>query len=160
MLLLLRTFQLFYHWKTTAVWLNNRLKVTFFLSLSLFLFLNFSPSCSPSLPSLCYAFVFFVVCHWHVDMSVTNSSLHVYPRVYPLSLQLMAKLYVEVFGEMLVTSPLPDCNELHRDWYPSPEMLRNKIILKHKRLGSTKESHKDDYTVRADRTATSERTIC
>ena len=42
----------------------------------------------------------------------------------------MASIFQEVFGEMLVSAPL-DKNETQ---LPSPERLKNRIILKHKKL--------------------------
>jgi phosphatidylinositol phospholipase C gamma-1 len=54
--------------------------------------------------------------------------------------QVMAKLFVEVFGDSLITSPL----EKNESFYPSPEALRNKIIVKHKKIGGTKDTNYSD----------------
>ena len=58
-----------------------------------------------------------------------------------LSQQLrMAKAFVATFGDWLVTEPLPDCNEPDRDCYPSPEQLKGRIIIKHKKLSAEGDS--------------------
>eukprot|EP00054_Salpingoeca_dolichothecata_P031739 m.264485 g.264485 ORF g.264485 m.264485 type:complete len:1303 (-) comp27854_c0_seq1:245-4153(-) len=54
----------------------------------------------------------------------------------------MAEYFVEIFGDELVVQPPPECrkDEVTRDCYPSPEQLKRKIIIKHKKLeGNTNE---------------------
>eukprot|EP00051_Salpingoeca_urceolata_P001921 m.45184 g.45184 ORF g.45184 m.45184 type:complete len:1344 (+) comp11763_c0_seq1:246-4277(+) len=48
--------------------------------------------------------------------------------------QVMADEFKKVFGDQLVIEPLPDCNELDRDAYPSPEQFKGRVIIKHKKL--------------------------
>ena len=38
------------------------------------------------------------------------------------------------FKEKLIREPLPECREADRDFYPSPEQLKYKVIVKHKKL--------------------------
>ncbi len=45
----------------------------------------------------------------------------------------MADLFKSNFGDKLVKEPLPDC-KLESDCYPSPEQLKRRIIIKHKKL--------------------------
>jgi hypothetical protein len=45
----------------------------------------------------------------------------------------MADLFKSVFAESLVKEPLIDC-KLETDCYPSPDKLKHRIILKHKKL--------------------------
>ncbi|PIN97232.1 hypothetical protein AB205_0195250, partial [Aquarana catesbeiana] len=53
----------------------------------------------------------------------------------------MAKVFKEVFGDLLLTKP----TEASADQLPSPTQLKEKIIIKHKKLGP-----KGDYVTNAD----------
>ncbi|XP_069822255.1 1-phosphatidylinositol 4,5-bisphosphate phosphodiesterase gamma-2 isoform X1 [Dendropsophus ebraccatus] len=53
----------------------------------------------------------------------------------------MAKVFKEVFGEMLLTKPI----EASADQLPSPTQLKEKIIIKHKKLGP-----RGDFVTKAD----------
>eukprot|EP00038_Savillea_parva_P017361 m.19984 g.19984 ORF g.19984 m.19984 type:complete len:1333 (+) comp3742_c0_seq1:562-4560(+) len=46
----------------------------------------------------------------------------------------MAEIFKKELGAALVTGPLPECSEPDRDCYPSPEQLKHRIIIKHKKL--------------------------
>jgi len=46
----------------------------------------------------------------------------------------MAEIFIKELGDALVTGPLPECSEPDRDCYPSPEQLKHRIIVKHKKL--------------------------
>eukprot|EP00730_Choanoeca_flexa_P001991 TRINITY_DN10872_c0_g1_i3.p1 TRINITY_DN10872_c0_g1~~TRINITY_DN10872_c0_g1_i3.p1 ORF type:complete len:1382 (+),score=416.91 TRINITY_DN10872_c0_g1_i3:102-4247(+) len=46
----------------------------------------------------------------------------------------MADQFKEVFGSQLIISPHPNANEAGRDCYPSPEQLKGRVIIKHKKL--------------------------
>ena len=46
----------------------------------------------------------------------------------------MAEIFIKEFGAALVSGPLPECSEPDRDSYPSPEQLKGRIIVKHKKL--------------------------
>ena len=61
----------------------------------------------------------------------------------------MAELFKSNFGDMLVSEPLPNCREPDRVYYPSPNQLKRRIIIKHKKLenGSSEvlvNTHKQD----------------
>eukprot|EP00049_Salpingoeca_infusionum_P018616 m.357987 g.357987 ORF g.357987 m.357987 type:complete len:1324 (-) comp18011_c0_seq1:571-4542(-) len=49
----------------------------------------------------------------------------------------MAREFVNVFGPRLVTTKLKECSEPDRNCMPSPAQLKNKIIIKHKKLEGT-----------------------
>uniref|UniRef100_A0A8C5QGH8 1-phosphatidylinositol 4,5-bisphosphate phosphodiesterase gamma n=1 Tax=Leptobrachium leishanense TaxID=445787 RepID=A0A8C5QGH8_9ANUR len=53
----------------------------------------------------------------------------------------MAKVFKEVFGDLLLTKPI----EASADQLPSPTQLKEKIIIKHKKLGP-----KGDFVTKAD----------
>ena len=70
-----------------------------------------------------FSFGFFLFLSYPVILSIEdNCSLQ--------QQRSMATLMQDVFGDMLLTQPI-DKNELS---LPSPSQLRNKIILKHKKL--------------------------
>eukprot|EP00040_Diaphanoeca_grandis_P044507 m.12537 g.12537 ORF g.12537 m.12537 type:complete len:1464 (-) comp9359_c0_seq1:177-4568(-) len=46
----------------------------------------------------------------------------------------MAALFVEAFGDALLTEAHPKCKESDRNAYPSPEQLRRRVIIKFKKL--------------------------
>lgn len=46
----------------------------------------------------------------------------------------MAEIFVKELGAALITTPLPECTEPERDAYPTPEQLKYRIIIKHKKL--------------------------
>jgi hypothetical protein len=46
----------------------------------------------------------------------------------------MAECFMSNFKEKLIREPLPECREADRDFYPSPEQLKYKVIVKHKKL--------------------------
>lgn len=54
--------------------------------------------------------------------------------------EVMARVFQEAFGDYLITRPPEDCQEKHRDCYPSPEQLKYKIIIKHKKLEGQSDS--------------------
>lgn len=58
----------------------------------------------------------------------------------------MAELFVSVFGECLITAPLVD----REDKYPSPDKLRGRIIIKHKKLGGAGAAIEKSHTSSKD----------
>ena len=54
--------------------------------------------------------------------------------------EVMATMFTDAFGEHLITKPPDDCQEKHRDCYPSPEQLKFKVIIKHKKLEGASDS--------------------
>lgn len=64
----------------------------------------------------------------------------------------MAKVFKEVFGEMLLTKPI----EASADQLPSPTQLKEKIIIKHKKLGpkgdyvTNTEDHKEETKLQGE----------
>lgn len=58
----------------------------------------------------------------------------------------MASAFEEVFGSMLLTTPIDGCEE----FMPSPHALRRKIILKHKKLPEGVVSNDDSLTQSAE----------
>ncbi|EGD83199.1 phospholipase C gamma [Salpingoeca rosetta] len=54
--------------------------------------------------------------------------------------EVMARMFQEAFGDYLITRPPDDCQEKHRDCYPSPEQLKYKVIIKHKKLEGQSDS--------------------
>eukprot|EP00043_Microstomoeca_roanoka_P005501 m.56102 g.56102 ORF g.56102 m.56102 type:complete len:1354 (+) comp12995_c0_seq1:65-4126(+) len=54
--------------------------------------------------------------------------------------EVMARMFMEAFGDHLITRPLDECQEKHRDCYPSPEQMKYKVIIKHKKLEGQSDS--------------------
>lgn len=48
--------------------------------------------------------------------------------------KVMAELFVTNFSPNLISEPPPECNEPNRNAYPSPNQLKQRIIIKHKKL--------------------------
>lgn len=59
----------------------------------------------------------------------------------------MADQFKAVFGDQLVFAPLSECREPMRDCYPSPEQLKYRVIIKHKKLQGNSDSIDSSHKV-------------
>lgn len=60
----------------------------------------------------------------------------------------MANEFKRVFAEKLVIEPVDGCDDPMRDCYPSPDQLRHRIIIKHKKLKGDTDTVESSHKVR------------